>query len=231
MKACECTSNPSNAGERRGSAGRRREVLCGALKSFRAARRRAKERACEGSIRERVRGPGHRRAGEARGRDAAGAGGRAHARRHGAGRGRGLARRARRRDRAVPAGARPHDRADRASGSPARASPPIAKMEFSACDNPAFERASSSPRVARAAIVRGHGGARLRVPDRARARRARVSTCIVPIDGVASRSDDHRAAGLESLPRRGRHHHDDGDRRLRLAPPRRDRPSSRRSRS
>jgi hypothetical protein len=27
MKACECTPNPSNAGERRGSAGRRREVL------------------------------------------------------------------------------------------------------------------------------------------------------------------------------------------------------------
>ena len=32
MKACECTSNPSNAGERRGSAGRRREVFLHALK-------------------------------------------------------------------------------------------------------------------------------------------------------------------------------------------------------
>src|SRR5512132_3552170 len=32
VKACECTSNPSNAGERRVSAGGRRELSFGALK-------------------------------------------------------------------------------------------------------------------------------------------------------------------------------------------------------
>src|SRR5512133_3142580 len=37
MKACECTSNPSNAGARRVSAGRRREVLFGALNAAGAA--------------------------------------------------------------------------------------------------------------------------------------------------------------------------------------------------
>ena len=72
---------------------------------------------------------------------------------------------------------------------------PIAKVEFSACDNPAFERALADAR-ARAAIVVGME-AHVCVFQTVRELCARGVEVFVPVDGVASRRDDHRAAGLE----------------------------------
>ena len=76
-----------------------------------------------------------------------------------------------------------------------RASAPvIEKIEFSACDNVAFERAFAETR-AQAAVVIGME-AHVCVFQTARDLAARGTLVLVPIDGVASRKDDHRAAGL-----------------------------------
>jgi nicotinamidase-related amidase len=75
------------------------------------------------------------------------------------------------------------------------ASPVIEKVEFSACDNRAFERAWSSTR-SKTAIVLGME-AHVCVFQTVRELTARGVSVLVPIDGVASRRDDHRAAGLE----------------------------------
>ena len=77
----------------------------------------------------------------------------------------------------------------------AHASPVIEKVEFSACDNRAFERAWSSTR-SKTAIVLGME-AHVCVFQTVRELTARGVSVLVPIDGVASRRDDHRAAGLE----------------------------------
>src|SRR4051812_47435812 len=72
---------------------------------------------------------------------------------------------------------------------------PIAKMEFSACDNHDFERAFARA-GARAAIVVGME-THVCVFQTVRELAARGVAVFVPIDGVASRRDDHRAAGIE----------------------------------
>jgi nicotinamidase-related amidase len=72
---------------------------------------------------------------------------------------------------------------------------PIAKMEFSACDNHEFERALARA-DARAVIVVGME-AHVCVFQTARELAARGVDVFVPIDGVASRRDDHRAAGID----------------------------------
>ena len=72
---------------------------------------------------------------------------------------------------------------------------PIAKMEFSACDNHEFERALARADV-RAVVVVGME-THVCVFQTARELAARGVDVFVPIDGVASRRDDHRAAGLE----------------------------------
>lgn len=72
---------------------------------------------------------------------------------------------------------------------------PIAKMEFSACDNAAFDRAFAGAGV-RAAVVVGME-AHVCVFQTVRELAARGVDVLVPIDGVASRRDDHRAMGLE----------------------------------
>ena len=72
---------------------------------------------------------------------------------------------------------------------------PIAKMEFSACDNHDFERALARA-DARAVIVVGME-AHVCVFQTARELAARGVDVFVPIDGVASRRDDHRAAGID----------------------------------
>lgn len=73
--------------------------------------------------------------------------------------------------------------------------PRITKLDFSACDEATFERAwaSMSPR---AAIVIGME-AHVCVFQTARELAARGISVHVPLDGVASRRDDHRAAGLD----------------------------------
>jgi nicotinamidase-related amidase len=72
---------------------------------------------------------------------------------------------------------------------------PFSKMEFSALDNPDFERAFA--RVgARVAVVVGME-AHVCVYQTVRELAARGVDVFVPMDGVASRRDDHRAAGLE----------------------------------
>jgi nicotinamidase-related amidase len=73
--------------------------------------------------------------------------------------------------------------------------PTIEKIEFSACDNAAFERAFAAA-SARSAIVVGME-AHICVFQTARELAARGVEVFVPIDGVASRRDDHRAAGLD----------------------------------
>ncbi len=73
--------------------------------------------------------------------------------------------------------------------------PRIAKMHFSACDEPDVQRALGS-RAARAAIVIGME-THVCVYQTVRELCARGVEVHVPIDGVASRRDDHRAAGLE----------------------------------
>ncbi len=72
---------------------------------------------------------------------------------------------------------------------------PLAKVEFSACDNPDFERAFASS-GARVAIVVGME-AHVCVFQTVRELAARGVDVMIPVDGVASRRDDHRAAGLE----------------------------------
>jgi nicotinamidase-related amidase len=72
---------------------------------------------------------------------------------------------------------------------------PIAKVEFSACDNPDFERAFASAGV-RAAVVVGMES-HVCVFQTVRELLARGVDVLVPLDGVASRRDDHRAAGLD----------------------------------
>ena len=72
---------------------------------------------------------------------------------------------------------------------------PIAKTTFSACDCPDFERAFALV-GARSAIVVGME-AHVCVFQTVRELGARGVEVFVPIDGVASRRDDHRAAGLE----------------------------------
>jgi nicotinamidase-related amidase len=77
----------------------------------------------------------------------------------------------------------------------AASSPVIEKVEFSACDNRAFERAWATTR-SKTAIVLGME-AHVCVFQTVRELTARGVNVLVPIDGVASRRDDHRAAGLE----------------------------------
>jgi len=72
---------------------------------------------------------------------------------------------------------------------------PIAKMEFSACDNADFERAFAGA-GARAAVVVGME-THVCVFQTVRELSARGIQVLVPVDGVASRRDDHRAAGLD----------------------------------
>lgn len=72
---------------------------------------------------------------------------------------------------------------------------PIAKTTFSACDCPDFERAFARS-GARSAVVLGME-AHVCVFQTVRELAARGVHVFVPIDGVASRRDDHRAAGLE----------------------------------
>jgi nicotinamidase-related amidase len=74
-------------------------------------------------------------------------------------------------------------------------SPVIEKVEFSACDSRAFERAWSSTR-SKTAIVLGME-THVCVFQTVRELTARGVNVLVPIDGVASRRDDHRVAGLE----------------------------------
>jgi nicotinamidase-related amidase len=73
--------------------------------------------------------------------------------------------------------------------------PTIEEVEFSACDNPSFERAFAAT-GARCAIVLGME-AHICVFQTARELAARGAEVFVPLDGVASRRDDHRAAGLD----------------------------------
>jgi nicotinamidase-related amidase len=72
---------------------------------------------------------------------------------------------------------------------------PIPKMEFSACDNHQFERALARA-DARAVIVVGME-THVCVFQTARELAARGVDVFIPIDGVASRRDDHRAAGID----------------------------------
>jgi nicotinamidase-related amidase len=72
---------------------------------------------------------------------------------------------------------------------------PIAKMTFSACDEPRFDRAFTAT-GARAAIVVGME-THVCVFQTVRELAARGVDVFVPIDGVASRRDDHRATGLD----------------------------------
>lgn len=72
---------------------------------------------------------------------------------------------------------------------------PIAKMTFSACDADDFERAFARS-GARAAIVVGME-THVCVFQTVRELCARGVGVYVPIDGVASRRDDHRAAGID----------------------------------
>src|SRR5581483_1498080 len=71
--------------------------------------------------------------------------------------------------------------------------PRIAKKHFAATDEPMFERAFAKA-LARTAIVVGME-AHVCVFQTARDLAARGVDVLVPIDGVASRRDDHRAAG------------------------------------
>lgn len=86
--------------------------------------------------------------------------------------------------------------------------PVISKLDFSACDEPAFVRALTGHEVVQAphaprapgrapgtAIVLGME-AHVCVFQTVRELRARGIAVHVPIDGVASRRDDHREAGL-----------------------------------
>jgi nicotinamidase-related amidase len=71
----------------------------------------------------------------------------------------------------------------------------LPKLDFSACDDPAFQRAWGEA-GAQAAIVIGME-AHVCVFQTVRELAARGIEVHVPLDGVASRRDDHRAAGLD----------------------------------
>lgn len=73
--------------------------------------------------------------------------------------------------------------------------PRISKLDFAACDEPAFERAwaAQSPRKAIVIGMEAH----VCVFQTVRELVARGIEVHVPMDGVASRRDDHRAAGLD----------------------------------
>ncbi|MGK4009265.1 isochorismatase family protein [Sorangium sp. So ce1036] len=73
--------------------------------------------------------------------------------------------------------------------------PVFSKMEFSACDSADFERAWSQlgPRAAIVVGLEAHVCVFQTVRDLA----ARGVPVHVPLDGVASRRDDHRLAGLD----------------------------------
>src|ERR1700722_13442881 len=73
--------------------------------------------------------------------------------------------------------------------------PRLAKVDFSACDNRGFEQAWAAS-GARAAVVVGME-AHVCVFQTVRELAARGVEVLVPLDGVASRRDDHRAAGLD----------------------------------
>lgn len=73
--------------------------------------------------------------------------------------------------------------------------PVIPKMEFSACDALEFERAFNE-RAPRTAVVVGME-AHVCVFQTVRELAARGVAVHVPLDGVASRRDDHRLAGLD----------------------------------
>jgi nicotinamidase-related amidase len=70
----------------------------------------------------------------------------------------------------------------------------VEKVDFSACDEPAFSRALAAT-GAKTAIVMGME-THVCVFQTVREMRARGLEVHVPVDGVASRRDDHRAAGL-----------------------------------
>ena len=72
---------------------------------------------------------------------------------------------------------------------------PIEKITFSACDSTEFERAFAAS-GARRAIVIGME-THVCVFQTVRELAARGVDVFVPIDGVASRRDDHRAAGID----------------------------------
>jgi nicotinamidase-related amidase len=71
----------------------------------------------------------------------------------------------------------------------------LAKTSFSACDDPSFERAfaRAAPKVAIVVGMEAH----VCVFQTVRELCARGVEVHVPVDGVASRRDDHRAAGLD----------------------------------
>lgn len=71
----------------------------------------------------------------------------------------------------------------------------IEKLHFSACDEPLFERAllSRTPKTVIALGMETH----VCVFQTVRELAARGTDVHVPIDGVTSRREDHRAAGLE----------------------------------
>lgn len=73
--------------------------------------------------------------------------------------------------------------------------PVVEKLHFSACDEPAFDRLFAGAR-ARTAIVVGME-THVCVYQTVRELAARGVDVQVPIDGVASRRDDHRALGLD----------------------------------
>jgi nicotinamidase-related amidase len=72
---------------------------------------------------------------------------------------------------------------------------PMPKVEFCACDNADFDRALARA-SARAVIVVGME-THVCVFQTVRELAARGVHVLVPVDGVASRRDDHRVAGLE----------------------------------
>jgi isochorismate hydrolase len=72
---------------------------------------------------------------------------------------------------------------------------PIAKMAFSACDASEFERAFAASGARRAIVVGMES--HVCVFQTVRELCARGVDVFVPIDGVASRRDDHRAAGID----------------------------------
>jgi len=71
----------------------------------------------------------------------------------------------------------------------------IEKLDFSACDEPAFARALAS--VAPRAVVVVGMEAHVCVYQTVRELCARGIEVHVPIDGVVSRRDDHRAVGID----------------------------------
>lgn len=72
---------------------------------------------------------------------------------------------------------------------------PVSKMAFSACDASEFERAFAASGARRAIVVGME--THVCVFQTVRELCARGIDVFVPIDGVASRRDDHRAAGLD----------------------------------